>query len=117
MTHNTKFQVPPNMTHLLQPLDVSVNGHVKSLLRDKFERWYADAIVGQVSAGTNLQHITVDCNLSAIKEVHAAWIISIYHELKEAKEIITGGFRRAGIIEALDENFSAADNPFSDLLV
>ena len=38
--------VPPNCTDRLQPLDVSVNRAAKQFLRNKFENWYADQIIG-----------------------------------------------------------------------
>ena len=33
--------VPSNMTHLFQPLDLTVNGHCKVFLKRKFTQWFA----------------------------------------------------------------------------
>ena len=100
------------MTHLLQPLDVSVNGHVKTLFRDHFEQWYAEGINKQLAEGINLQHITINCNLSALKELHAQWIISIYIQRTSFSQCNC----KAGILDAIHTDFNVEVNPFGDLL-
>ena len=109
-------KVPANMTHLFQPLDVSINGLVKSHLRDKFESWYAESIVAQLTRGISPDHITIDCTLGAIKELHATWIISVYNFLHTRKEDIFTGFRKSGITEASAPDFLNNENPYWDLV-
>ena len=70
------INVPPNMTHLLQPLDISVNRVIKAHMCNNFESWYASLITIQLTQGINPEIIHVDCGLKAIKELHAKWIIS-----------------------------------------
>ena len=36
--------IPPNCTHRLQPLDVSVNKAAKNFLHDQFQEWYAQML-------------------------------------------------------------------------
>ena len=37
--NNWLVKVPNNMTHLLQPLDLIVNGHCKSFMKGMFTEW------------------------------------------------------------------------------
>ena len=41
-------RVPPNMTHLYQPLDLTVNGHFKSFMKKRFSEWYSKQILLQL---------------------------------------------------------------------
>ena len=40
--------VPANMTHIFQPLDLSVNAFAKRFTKDKFNKWYTDQIIRQM---------------------------------------------------------------------
>ena len=44
-------KVPNNMTHLFQPLDLTVNSWAKNFVRDKFAAWYAAQIKEGLDAG------------------------------------------------------------------
>ena len=39
--------VPANMTHMFQPLDLTVNGYVKKDLKNKFNDWYTEQVYQQ----------------------------------------------------------------------
>lgn len=39
--------IPAKLTHLLQPLDVGINGPFKKLLRDEWDFWYKNGEKGQ----------------------------------------------------------------------
>ena len=36
------------MTHFFQPLDLTVNGEAKRLMKDKFTTWYSDKVKQQI---------------------------------------------------------------------
>ena len=38
---NLLVRVSPNMTHLYQPLDLTVNGSAKEVFRRMFSEWYS----------------------------------------------------------------------------
>ena len=71
----------------------------------------AGAILEQIAYDVILDHATVDCNLIA------HWIASIYEELSSNKcmEIILSGFRRAGILDAINGTLPFHTNPFTNL--
>ena len=48
--------VPNNMTQLFQPLDLTVNKHCKSYLKQLFLEWYAQQIENQLSVGKKLRN-------------------------------------------------------------
>lgn len=95
--------VPANMTHLYQPLDLTVNGYAKKFLKNKFNNWYANQISKQLDAGTKLDEIRIKLKLSLLKPLHAAWIVDFYNEMTsvKGKEIIASGWRSAGITDAI----------------
>ena len=93
--------VPPNTTDRLQPLDLSVNKAAKEFLRSQFQAWYASKISSQVKASSS--SITpVDLRLSVMKPIGAQWMVKLYHYFKSKPEIITNGFKAAGIISILE---------------
>lgn len=68
--------VPANMTHLLQPLDLTVNGYAKKHTRKKFNDWYTAQIGRQPDEGKSLQHITVPLQLTHLK-LNGWWIYTM----------------------------------------
>ena len=73
------FCLPPNMTHILQPLDVGVFGPVKA-------RWRS--ILKQYKLRTRAMNVTKECFPSLIKQL---WEQSLN------EEHLQGGFRAAGL--------------------
>ena len=77
--------VPANMTHFYQPLDVTVNGYAKRFLKNKFNNWYANQISKQLDVGIRLDEIVIKLQLSLLKPLHAAWIVDFYNEMTSVK--------------------------------
>ena len=71
-------EVPNNMTHLFQPLDLTVNSWAKNFMREKFAEWYASQIREGLDSGKDLEDIEVKTPLSVMKPMHAQWIIELY---------------------------------------
>lgn len=111
--------VPPNMTHILQPLDLTVNGSVKKFTRGKFNAWYSSQIGNQLDAGKQLHDIDVPLRLSLLKPLHAQWLVDCYNHMttEAAQNIIHGGWKAAGISEALRMGSNGLESldPFQDL--
>ena len=90
--------VPPNMTHLYQPLDLTPNRSAKPFFKRKFTEWYSYEITRLLDAGTKLDDIEVKLKLTILKPLHASWIIDF---LTGGKQIILNGWNSAGILEAI----------------
>ena len=58
--------VPANMTHIFQPLHLTVNRSGKSFSRDESQRWYSNEIRKQMVAGTKSHEIKVDVRISVL---------------------------------------------------
>ena len=95
--------VPANMTHLLQPLDLTVNGFAKKYTRGKFGEWYSAEIGIQLDAGKPLHDITVPLKLSQLKPLHAQWMVDLLNEMTKetGRKNIASAWKAAGINEAL----------------
>ena len=102
-----------------QPLDLTVNGYAKRYFKNKFNEWYSQQVSSQLARGINLENIEVKLKLSLIKPIHAAWVVYFYNHMTTAKgvEIITSGWRAAGILDAIELGSSAlpSTDPFDDI--
>ena len=87
--------VPANCTDRLQPLDVSLNKSAKEFLQRKFQEWYAEQVRSQLQKQEEPSN--VDLKLSVIKPLGAAWLMELYDFFKINSDIITNGFKGAGI--------------------
>lgn len=96
-------QVPPLMTDLLQPLDLSVNKPVKDFIRNKFTEWYSQRVM-EVSN----EELSELLKLADLRNLHAKWLYDMYNHFKEPKQqvIIRNGFAKAGILEALSQDLA-----------
>ena len=88
--------VPANCTDRLQPLDVSVSKPVKDFLQSKVQSWYSDQICSSLKGDE--YEPTVDLQMSVVKSLGAQWLIEMYDYMKSRPDIISNGFRDAGII-------------------
>lgn len=95
------IQIPPNCTDKLQPLDVSVNKPMKDELRRKFHLWYASEVEKQMKE-VPVEKVKVDVSMSSIKGRSASWIISSWQALQSCPEIVINGYRKAGILAAVE---------------
>ena len=79
------YQVPANMTHLFQPLDLAVNGSPKAFLKVKFTGWFSQKIEEGLSADKDLEDIDIPLTLSVLKPLHASWVVDLYNYLTTTK--------------------------------
>jgi len=80
---------------------LSVNKPVKDGMKVKFQQWYADEVQKQLQT-TPVKEIKVDVNLGAVKNPSASWLVSVWQELEKRPEVAINGFKRAGIVDAID---------------
>ena len=109
--------VSSNMTDMFQPLDVTVNKNIKSVIRNCYNDWYSEQVVTALNNGIAPTDVKVKQVISIIKPLHAKWIIAAYeyHLFETGAELIRKGFESSHITEAIDkaEQFSKMDdNPF-----
>ena len=89
--------VHKNMTHLLQPLDLTNNASFK-----KFEkRTFSEAL--QTDPASDVTTVKVDLRLSTLKLPHARVMIDVYNylRLEKGNNTIKAGWKAAGIINAV----------------
>ena len=111
--------VPANMTGLLQPLDLTVNGYANEYCKSKFNHWYISEITKQMDDGKSVEEIDDKLQLNRLKPLHAEWLAELYNQMttKEGKDIIISGWKSAGIPQAIctgSANLESLD-PFSDI--
>ena len=61
--HLELVPVPANMTHLFQPLDLTVNGAAKSFMRKQFCTYYSSEVKKQLQSGKQLEDVEIDSQL------------------------------------------------------
>ena len=95
--------VPNNMTHLFQPLDLTVNGHCKAFLKRKFTQWFAQQFDKYLSLGNRVEDIEMKFHLTEIKPIHAKWITQFYDYIstEDGSKVIINGWKKSGISDAV----------------
>ena len=58
--HTLVTKVPANMTHLFQPLDLTVNKAAKDYTKQKFSDWFTRQINTGLENGQELDDIEID---------------------------------------------------------
>lgn len=93
--------VPANVTHFFQPLDLSVNGEAKRFMKDKFTTWYYEEVHKQINPGNGDAdgEVNVDFRLTALKALHASWLVELYNHLSSdiGRHHIAKGWEKTGI--------------------
>ena len=83
-------------------MDISVNKPANKFLRQKFHDWYADQVLDQVEEEEDIDAVEINLSMPVLKETGAKWLVEMADYLSHHPQFITNGFRRAGIIGALD---------------
>ena len=91
-------KVPPNTTHLFQPLDLTVNEVAKDFTEKKFSEWFSRQISIGLENGQELEDIEIDYRLSVLKPLHTTRLISFYDYIStpEGKAVIASGWEKIG---------------------
>ena len=112
--------VPKNMSHLLQPLDLTRNASVKKMEKKCFSEYFTNAITKEMLRDPKRDVTTteVDLRLSTLKPEHAKVMRKVYEFLQSEKDcdVIKAGWRAAGITDVFKEakdTGCTSMNPFS----
>ena len=111
--------VPNNMTHLFQPLDLTMNGFCKSYSKRKFAQWFAQQFDRELALFKKVEDIQMKFQLTEIKPIHANWISQFYNHMStdEGSKIIINGWKKSGISDAVTGGSSSLPSldPFQDI--
>ena len=117
--HILATKVPPNMTKLYQPLDLSVNKAAKDFTRKTFSEWYTRQLTNGMENGIELDDIKIDYRLRVLKPLHATWVISLYNHMNspEGKAVSASGWKKSGIFDTIMTGSSKLPtlDPFDDI--
>ena len=111
--------VPNNMTHMFQPLDLTVNKHCKTFLKNLFSEWYSRQIENELPLGKKIEDFNIQFRLTTLKPLHGKWLLECYNHItsETGAEIILNGWKAAGIYDALKMGAAALPSldPFQDI--
>ena len=96
-------KIPPNMTHVFQPLDLIVNKFPKDFMKGMVSTWFSRKISLGMEDGLELDNIDLDYRLSVFKPLHAKWLVELYNHMStdEVKEIVANGWKKTGIFDTI----------------
>ena len=83
-----KFVNVPNVTQIVQQLDLTANRFAKVFIKKRFIECYICCTVPELDIDKNVDSIDIQLKMSILKPLHAQWIIDITtssHRLKEEK--------------------------------
>ena len=116
--HILYVRVPANMTNIFQPLDLTVNGSFRSLMKSKFTKWYSKELGKQLEENKLIED-TEKLKVSVLKPLHASWLIEAYNHKTSSsgREIIVNGWKSAGIMEAVSKGIEGLEklDPFHSI--
>ncbi|XP_019633348.1 PREDICTED: uncharacterized protein LOC109476769 [Branchiostoma belcheri] len=97
--------VPASCTGELQPLDSDgcINNALKKDLTQSFTNFYAEKVAKALENGTDIENIKVYLRLSAIKPLHANWLLGAMGRLAAKTDVIGRGWERRGIRDAIQK--------------
>ena len=111
--------VPSNITHLLQPLDLTTNSAAKKIEKGEFSNYFTEASLRRFlkNPDINVTTIKVDLRLKTLNPRQALTTQRVYKFLKSerGKEIILAGWKAAGIMGAVKKGHNGDTptlNPF-----
>ena len=87
--------VPLNLTHKVQPLDLTINQKAKRFVSNQFNKLYAERVSRQLTNGKLPGDIKVSLKLNDLKPLYAKWVVEIHEYLKEQR---IKGFVKARIM-------------------
>ena len=107
------------MTHLFQPLNLTVNGYCKSFMKKKFAEWFAQQFDKQLTLGKRVEDIEMKFHLTELKPIHKNWIMQFYNHMstEDGSKVVINGWKRSGIIDAVTNEPAALPsiNPFQNI--
>ena len=107
------------MTHLFQPLDLTVNKVAKDFTKKKFSEWFSRQISIGLENGQELEDVEINYRLSVLKPLHATCLISFYDYISSSggKAVIASGWRKLGIFDPVELGLSKllVFDPFNDI--
>ena len=86
--------VPNNMTHVFQPLDLTVNRSCKAHIRSSTHQWVTNEVQNQLESGKQPENVKIDTKLSIVKPLHSKWVTSFYDSMQTNKSIVGKGWDR-----------------------
>ena len=97
------------MTHTFQPLDLIVNKHCKTFLKNLFSEWYSRQIENELPLGKKIEDVNIQFRLTTLNTLHAKWLLEFYNYITSdaGAEIILNGWKGAGIYDALKMSAAA----------
>ena len=112
-------RVRANMTHIFQPLGLTVNGTFKNFMRKKFSEWYSREILHTLENVYEVMDSRVDVKLTIMKQLHAKCLSEFYNYINssDGQKITRNVWLRAGIIDAINMGSSKLPSldPFLDI--
>ena len=77
--------VPKNLTHLLQSLDLTINGSFKKMEKAAFRDHFTNMITRELEIGPekDVTTIKIDLTLSTLKPIHAMMTTNIYQHFNK----------------------------------
>ena len=98
---------PNNMTHLLQPLDLTTNGSLKKFEKKAFSEYFCSSVLKELKNDPtcDVTTIIVDICLSTLKPLYDEVVKNAYNYYASCrgKEIIKAGWKASGITDAIHE--------------
>ena len=78
------------MTHIFQPLDLTIDSWAKNFLKERYATWYALQITVGLEKGLAVDEIDVKTPLAVIKLLHTKWVMNLHDKIisEKGKEIV-----------------------------
>ena len=104
------------MTADFQVFDLTISKWVKSIMMDKFNKWFAETLRKELDAGKSLDEISIKFKLTTMKPLHAKWVIDVFNLLSsfEGKKVILAASKASGISNALERGLAGICSSFVD---
>ena len=85
----------------------------------KFNGWYTSEIGKALDEGQDYRNIEIPLRLSALKPLHANWLVELYDFLtsQKGKDIIVNGWKAEGITQAVESGSNRLPylDPFEEI--